>query len=423
MSALPAPSPAPASIHNRANYAVLLAAFLGWMFDGFEMGIFPLVARPALQQMQATLGATADVHFVGNWMGIVTAAYLLGAALGGVLFGWLGDRLGRVRAMSLSILCYSLCTGLTYFAQTPEHFTLTRFCAALGMGGEWALGVALVMEVWPERFRPLLAGVIGAAANLGFVLIGLIGLSFEVTQSSWRWVTLVGAAPAVLTFLIRLFVPESERWTHAAKAAPTRPIRELFAPGLAGRSLLAAVFCGIMLIGTWGSVQWLPPWADQLTGGTQPFAKAYTQIACALGAIAGCLASVWFGRLGRRMAYFLICFSSLIGCSILFRWVGVYGPVFLIMSFVVGATTGAFFGWAPLYLPELFPTRVRTTGQGFAYNAGRVIAAVGALQMSALMRQFDGSFAKAGAVITLMYGLGMILIWFAPETKGKPLPE
>lgn len=408
---------------TNSNVAALAAAFLGWLFDGLEMGMFPLVARPALQQMQLSTGAASDPNFVGNWMGIVTAAYLIGAAAGGILFGWLGDRLGRVRAISLSILCYSLCTGATFFVQTPGQLTLARFCAALGMGGEWALGVALVMEVWPGRFRPLLAGVIGAAGNLGFVLIGLIGLAVEVSSHSWRWITLVGAAPAFLTLLIMRFVPESGRWEAANDRVRRGSVRVLWTAEFARNSLLAALFCGIMLVGIWGSVQWLPPWADQLTGGAQPSAKAYTQIVLGLGSVVGCLLSIGFGRMARRASYFLVCLSSLVGCTVLFRCVGHYGPGFLAMTFVVGATTGSFFGWAPLYLPELFPTRVRATGQGFAYNAGRAIAAVGALQMSALMRHYNGSLARAGAVVTLIYGLGMILIWFAPETRGRPLPE
>ncbi len=406
----------------RRNLTVLLAAFFGWMFDGLEMGLFPLIAGPALQQMQGSLGMAADTHFVGNWIGIVTAAYLIGAALGGLLFGWLGDRLGRVRAMSLSILCYSVFTGVTYFARTPEQLTVARFFAALGMGGEWSLGVALVMEVWPGRLRPMLSGVIGAAGNLGIALMGFIGLRFAVTQSSWRWVALVGAAPAVLTFLILRFVPESERWEKLSASDHKHLLRDVFAPGLVRRTLLASAFCGIMLVGTWGSVQWLPSWADQLTGGTQPAAKAYTQILIGLGSAAGCLLSIGLVRTGRRWTYFTICLLSLVSCSVLFRTVGSYGGAFLAWTFLVGASTGAFFGWAPLYLPELFPTRVRATGQGFAYNAGRLIAAVGALQMSALMRHFEGSFARAGAVVTLVYGLGMVLIWLAPETRGQELP-
>ena len=129
------------------------------------------------------------------------------------------------------------------------------------------------------------------------------------------------------------------------------------------------------------------------------------------------------GWLGRRPTYILLCLGSLLGCAWLFRTVDTFGAEFLVMTFLVGAVTAAFFGWLPLYLPELFPTRVRATAQGLAYNTGRVLAAVGALQMGALMQTFHGSYAQAGAVITLVYVAGLFLIWFAPETKGRPLPE
>src|SRR5256885_5862519 len=182
------------------QWLVLIAAFLGWMFDGLEMGIFPLVARPALQDMMQT--AAGGDQFVGLWMGRITALFLIGAACGGLTFGWLGDRIGRVRSMAFSILTYSVFTGLCYFAREPWHLGALRFVAAFGMGGEWSLGVALVMETWSRERRPLLAGVIGAAANVGFVLIAVVGVYFKVTQTSWRWVMLAGAVPALLTFFI-----------------------------------------------------------------------------------------------------------------------------------------------------------------------------------------------------------------------------
>src|SRR3954464_7875345 len=159
MTAVETPRP---SASRQQQRAVLVAAFFGWMFDGLEMGIFPLVARPALQQMAGAAGLPSE-SYIGQWMGIITALFLAGAAVGGWIFGWLGDRLGRVRAMSLAVICYSVFTGVTFFAQTPAQFGACRFVAALGMGGEWSLGVALVMEVWPEKHRALLAGLIGAA--------------------------------------------------------------------------------------------------------------------------------------------------------------------------------------------------------------------------------------------------------------------
>src|SRR5213594_2717353 len=167
-NAPPAPPPyAPTTA--RAQWLVLAAAFLGWMFDGLEMGIFPLVARPALQDMMQT--AAGGDQFVGLWMGRITALFLIGAACGGLTFGWLGDRIGRVRSMALSILTYSVFTGLCFFAQEPWHLGALRFIAAFRMGGEWSLGVALVMEAWPAEKRPLVAGIIRAASNVGFALI------------------------------------------------------------------------------------------------------------------------------------------------------------------------------------------------------------------------------------------------------------
>ena len=454
--------------------AVLIAAFLGWMFDGMEMGLFPLIARPALLQMQQANGLALTDDFVGLWMGYATAAFLLGAAIGGVTFGWLGDKIGRVRAMAASILVYSVFTGLIYFAQQPWHLCVARFMGAVGMGGEWALGIALVMEVWPEKHRPLMAGIIGAAANVGFALIAVVGIFFKVTVDSWRWVALIGALPALLTFAFRLFVPESEKW-HAAVSENGReknPLTEIFGAfwplyfssivvavagyflyqpllwvglvlvaasifvfafppagakpdyTLSNRTFIATALSSVALIGTWGSVQWLPLWADKMAGAADPTAKAWTGMTSGIGAVIGCLLGAYVGRfITRRMAYFLLCLGSLIFCAVLFRGIHTYSPVFLVLTFIVGALTAAFYGWLPLYLPELFPTRVRATGQGLSYNAGRILAAVGAVQMGSLMATFDGSYAKAGAVITLIYVVGLGLIWLAPETKGKPLPE
>jgi MFS family permease len=409
--------------NSRGQWLVLAAAFLGWMFDGMEMGIFPLVARPALQEMQAVAGVM-DEQFVQFWMGRITALFLLGAAGGGLVFGWLGDRIGRVRAMTMSILCYSLFTGLAYFAQQPWHLGAFRFIAALGMGGEWSLGVALVMECWPADKRPLMAGVIGAAANIGYALIAIIGIFFSITRDSWRWVMLVGAAPAVLTLVITFFVPESERWKEAVKTGPSRPVREIFGAALFGKTLLAICFASVALIVTWGIVQWIPLWADQMTHGQQPKVKAYIQLVSSIGAIIGCLIAPQIGgKFGRRPVYFGLCLSSLLVCTFLFRTFSEYSGAFLFTVGLVGLCTASFYGWLPQYLPELFPTRVRATGQGLAFNFGRILAALGAWNMGAVMALFDKSYAKAGATIVLVYLVGMGLIWLAPETKGRPLPE
>jgi predicted MFS family arabinose efflux permease len=405
---------------STGQWTVLLAAFFGWLFDGFEIGLFPVVARPALLDLLVT-GSDVDV---GPWMAKITACFLAGAAGGGVVFGFLGDRIGRVGALSLSILTYSLFSGLSYFAQAPWHLAALRFLGALGMGGEWSLGVALVMECWPERWRPALAGSIGAAANVGFLLTGLIAKWHHVTRGSWRWMFLLGAVPALLVLFIMRFVPESKRWRESVRTGGFQSLCELFSTNLLKRTVLATIFASVALIGTWGSVQWLPLWVDQLVGSKHPSAKADTQMVQAIGAIAGCLMiPILAARLGRRLTYFLLCLFSLLFTAVMFRGISNYGGLFLVTAFFVSTATASFYGWFPLYFPELFPTWVRATGQGFCYNFGRVLAAGGALLQGSLVAAFDGSYARAGAVVTLVYVAGMLLIWCAPETAGKPLPD
>lgn len=524
---------------GREQWFVLAAAFLGWMFDGLEMGLFPIAARPALMDLMNHPSESA----IGEWYSYLVALFLVGAAAGGFLFGWMGDKMGRVRSMALSILAYSLFTGAAYFATEPWHLGACRFLAALGMGGEWALGVALVMECWPEKYRPILAGVIGAAANFGFLAISVISIFFVVTVDSWRWIMLAGAAPGFLAFFILAFIPESQRWQESVKAGAVRPVKEIFTTRLIVPTLLGIAFASVALIGTWGAVSgFLPPWTDQLAGGDatlrievtakdsldspidraevesvadveiasdqnnpkdyrakkthdledsvqpgerfayrltvsnlgnergtgvrvidrvpldrieassikaegpgeievnrdtgellwtigdldrkDPSAKGWVQFVLSIGAILGCFVGPMLGhRLGRRPAYFLLCLASLVFCGILFRGMDEYNAMFITLVGIVGLVTASFYGWLPLYLPEIFPTRVRATGQGIAFNSGRVLAAAGALTTGQLMKMFDGSYPQACATITLVYVVGMVLIWLAPETKGKPLPE
>src|SRR5437868_14307111 len=177
MTNVPALSPSAAPV-GRGAWMALVAALLGWLFDGFEQGLFSLVGRPAIQDLlgiQGSPNAEQNGH-IGFYFSVILAAFLVGAATGGVIFGWLGDRIGRVRAMTLSILTYALFTGLCGLAGTATQIGILRFIASLGMGGEWSLGVALVMEVWPNKSRAFMAGLIGAAANVGYLMVGVIGL-------------------------------------------------------------------------------------------------------------------------------------------------------------------------------------------------------------------------------------------------------
>lgn len=435
---------------TRGQWLALAAALLGWMFDGFEQGVFGLVGHSALVDvlhLESLVQLTTNpflpewIHTsireqvessVGSWNSTIAASFLLGAAVGGWLFGWLGDQLGRVRAMALSVLTYAIFTGLCGIAQDPWQMVGLRFLASLGMGGEWALGVALVMETWPQNLRPLLAGLIGAAANVGFMLnfvpIKIVeALGMPLHAGGWRWVLGTCAFPALLTFFLRVFVPESEKWQHAVATGPKPRLTDIFTPALRGRSFLAAALSSIPLIATWGAVAAMVPiWTKSISN--QDWAN-YAQTVSGFGAVLGTITGALLAHyLGRRRTYFCLCIGSLLICAYLFRWHFQLHPevdaLFLIVVGLTGFFSASFYGWLPLYLPELFPTRVRATGQGFGYNFGRVIAAGGALYMSHLLHNvFRGDYARAGATISLVYLVGLVVIWFAPETRGKPLPE
>jgi hypothetical protein len=224
-----------------------------------------------------------------------------------------------------------------------------------------------------------------------------------------------------------MFVPESERWQEAVRTSPQNRFTDIFTPQLRRRTLVGALLGGIALLGTWGSVQWIPLWVKKISN--DQHAVNIAQICAALGAICGAfLGSVLGNEVRRRWAYATLCAGSLVSCALLFRGfeeASAVGWQFLLTVTIVGGFTASFYGWLPLYLPELFPTRVRATGQGFSYNFGRIIAAGGVLSMGWLMSDqvFHGSYPRAGATISLIYAAGLFAVWLAPETRGKPLPE
>ncbi|HLU40547.1 MAG TPA: MFS transporter, partial [Planctomycetota bacterium] len=257
----------------------------------------------------------------------------------------------------------------------PTRTDALRFLAALGMGGEWALGVALVMEIWPTKSRPLMAGMIGAAANVGFLVVALVSLGLNnvitgvggfldlvlptaavealLANGAWRMLFLLGAVPAFMTLFIRLFVPESERWHEAVKKSAEGPkVRSLFQGSQARRTVVGAALGAVALLGTWGSVQWIPSWGDKLSGGL-PGARGVLQMWSAVGAILfSLLAGVLADKLNRRVTYFLLCTTSLVACAILFRLPMSYGQGLFFWTFLVGGLSASFYGWLPLYLPE-----------------------------------------------------------------------
>jgi MFS family permease len=391
------------------------------------MGLVPLTSRPAVRDQlfggQAEVSPAEEV-LAGTWFARYLAGFLLGAACGGLLFGRLGDRAGRVRAMGLSILCYSVMTGLGAFVRSPEQLLVLRFLAGLGIGGMWPTGVALVAEAWPDTSRPLTAGLIGTAANVGILCMALAGAAVQVTPASWRWAHLVGGAPALLGVLVLLVVPESPRWLAVrGRAAPGGRWSDPFAvfrPPFLSRTLIGILLGTVPLLGTWGSGKWLLPWADATPGAD----AASTQALWALGATLGSAGGGWLAdRLGRRLTYFLVSLCTL-GLNLwIYRGLTPTHTAFLPAVFLLGLIGSVFFGWLALYLPELFPTSVRATGTGVAYNFGRFASAAGVLGAGALMALYDGDYARVGQTTACVYGLGVVLILLAPDTSKGPLPD
>ncbi len=417
--------------------AILVTAFLGWMFAGTIMVIVPLAGRPALISM----GVTAEGQ-VGNWFAWYICAFLLGAATGGWVFGTLGDRIGRAKAMGASILWYSLFTGVMVWVETPTQFLLLRFVACMGVGGMWPNGVALASESWSNVSRPLLAGLIGTSANLGFVLLGVLSSDnwmtdnlssiFEIDLSihpdNWRWVMIVGAMPAPLGLLAVTILPESPRWlaqkNMAKEIGAEHLMFEVFQPPLLKLTLIGIILGTIPLLGNWGGANWLVPWADEVGGVENAYLKSHTQTIRSTGAALGSLLGGWLAAaFGRRSTYFAISLLSLASSAYLFWFLKPGDPSFLGWVFILGFFGTVYFGWLPLYLPELFPTHVRSTGSGVTFNFGRIFTAFGVLGVGEIMRLYAGDYARVGQVTSLIYLLGMIIICFAPDTSQRQLDD
>lgn len=465
---LPAPMPPMAPPSSRASRQIILwAAFLGWMFSGFQMAVMTLASRaatteflrsgmvsPAQPWSLARLGrlslagplarplaepshmsenavnlGTTDISdeetalraIAAKWLSWYNAAFLFGAAGGGLVFGWLGDYLGRVRAMAASILCFSMFSLAGYWAVTPEQLLLLRLLCGAGVGGMWPTGVALASEAWPDASRPLVSGILGTAANVGLVILNGLGWWFPVTPDAWRWTLLVCGAPALLAPLVWFGVPESERWLAASRqqmAAGQRVwLGTVFGPALVRRTLLGIALGTIPLLGGWGATQWLIPWADQVRGAADPRAKALAGVLRSGGAAVGSLMGGGLASLlGRRATYFVISLLSLALGEYLYLFGSPNDPQFGTLVFLLGFVSTIFFGWLPLYLPELFPTYARAAGAGVSFNFGRILTAAGVLAAGWITFQFGDDYGRAGSVTTLVYALGMVVILFAPDT-------
>ncbi|WP_437222212.1 MFS transporter [Planctomicrobium sp. SH661] len=401
---------------------ILFSSLGGWWFAGVIMAVPPLAARVAV----ASMGITSEA-MRGRWFSWFICAFLLGAACGGFVFGWLGDRYGRSRALGWSICTYSFLAGACYFAKSPEQMLVLWFLACTGVGGAWPNGISLASEALPKVSRPWLAGVFGTTANLGLMTLSSLAYLFHVNGNNWRWVMLVAASPAVLGLVVLFLVPESPRWLEEQQTRPLAKKRlrvgvsEVFRPPLLGYTIIGILLGAVPLIGNWGASNWLVPWSNQVEEQVGKHGlSAATQWVKSGGATLGSLLGGWLAsQFGRRSTYFLVSLVSLSSSFYIFHNLSPMDGEFLVWVFFQGFVGTIYFGWLPLYLPELFPTRVRATGTGVTFNWGRLATAVTVLVSGQLMLAFHGNYARVGQWTCLVYVLGMLVICFAPDTTSK----
>jgi MFS transporter, SHS family, sialic acid transporter len=412
------------------RWLALLAALLAWGFDGVEQGVYSIMTRQALKELIPGVAALSDLGqtdaVVARYFAWSMAMWLWGAAAGGIVFGRMGDRYGRVRTLILAVITYASFTGLSALSTHWSHLIACRFFGALGLGGTWPLSVALIVETWPERLRATLAGAIGCAANVGFFIAATYSRFMLAHGSSWRWVIGMGFFIGLASLPVIFFVPEPTKWKRSRQQRQRSGLGELFTPRYRRSTIVGSLLSTVALLGTWGGFLWLATYVDKIAEGTAfaGTAKATVSQWQSYGQIIGAfMGGVLAGWLGNKKSWVLLCITAWATVFALFGLNKQFDTQVVWMAALAGLFVTAFFGWLPKYLPELFPTRIRATGQGFSYNIGRILAGFGVLGAGELTRLFHGDYSKGAMTVATIYLVGLIFILFAPDTGGKMLSE
>ena len=478
---------------SRYQWTVLIIASLGWVFDIFEGQIFVASMREAMPSLVA---AGTEAGQIAYYNQVALAAFLLGGAIGGIVFGALSDRIGRKRTLSFTILFYSLFTCLSVFSQDWWHLAGFRFLVALGVGGEWAVASALVAEVFPKRARTHVGSIFHASSVLGTYLAVAAGTFLignasihawaddqagtwiadivDPTSLPWRIGFALGALPALLILWIRRSLKEPDSWVAARLKsqddanASMGSIGELFRGGLLRHTLVGVSLSAVGLATFWGAHiygknmllnakqrdiiatasanpdalsqaarQVLEAAHDRdealseetkqaILKAEQPRLKRWEMLGMFLVTTGGGLGLLLFGpfstKVGRKRAFLWYHLGGLATALITFKLVSGVAPMILVLPVFGFLTLGMHAGYA-IYFPELYPTRLRGTGTGFCFNAGRIIAAPILLSMGWFQKQFDLDLVGAASLLSLLYLVVVVILPFAPETKGQDLPE
>jgi MFS family permease len=443
---------------TRYQWFVFIVASLGWLFDTMDQQLFIIARASAVRSlMHIPPGDTSGQ--IDEYAGYTTSIFMLGWAIGGIVFGILGDKIGRVKTMTLTILCYSAFTGLSAYSKGIWDFSLWRFLTGLGVGGQLAVSVSLVAEVMPDRSRTMALGSLQALSAVGNMMAALISMvlgKYEQSgaiASAWRAMFLVGLVPALLVIPIFLRLKEPERWKAAAREGELdgdgKPrlgsLAELFGnPRWRRNTIVGMVLAFAGVVGLWGigffsvdlvdlvfrrhlQSQGLP--AQEIQG-RLTFWKGITSLVQNGGAFFGIYAFAYLSQsLGRRRAFGISFIVAAVSTAMTFWFLDAFWQIFVLIP-IMGFCQLALFGGYAIYLPELFPTRLRSTGVSLCYNVGgRLVAAGGSsikgLLTSRVFKDFPSPMPMrlSGITMCVVFLIGLLVLPFAPETKDQPLPE
>ncbi len=433
---------------NGYQWTVLFAAWLGWGFDAFDIALFTQVAPNCVPTLLGIPLGTPEAKAAAlYWTGILTSVLLIGWAVGGIFFGKVADKIGRTRTLLITMLLYSVGTAACAFAPNIWVLMLCRIVASLGIGGEWAAGAAMVAEVVPEKRRVEAGALLYTAAPVGLFLAATVtyqisGVYFAGSpEVSWRYVFLFGLAPAAVAFLVRLFVKEPERWKSVKEAAAKVPtISDLFSPQYRAITISGLLMAITALLMWWSCNAFIPVIAAGLAqatavadgldkAATLKLVEGWKQIATNcfnVGGLIGTLLTIPMAKLVGRRPMFIVYFLGSAAAIMCAFGLNMNNYTRLLMYFPIGLTVFGVFGSFTYYLPELYPTRLRGTGSGFCYNAGRVIAAAGPFIVGSVASRGADSLRTA---ITMLFYVGfvplagLLLMPWVIETRGKDLVD
>jgi MFS family permease len=450
---------------TRYHWFVFTVAALGWLADCMDQQLFNLAREDAIADLCKVVPGDPEgarqLTFFGT---LATSVFLIGWGTGGLVFGIMGDRVGRVKTMMLTILLYSIFTGTSAWSTGPWDFILYRFLTGLGVGGEFAVGVALLAETMPDRARPYALGSLQASsmignifASLSYILLGLLeqenrlqklNLPGMAYASPWRLMFLIGLAPALIALLVRGRLQEPDRWkaldAGGGSAKRKGSYVELFGDqrwrrhALIGVLLAFAGVVGLWAIGFYSVALQKKVFAsafaaEHLAGkalkGQVIIWAGVASILLNVGGFFGIHAFSWLTqRLGRKRAFALSFVAALLSTALVFQFFESRSDAFWMIP-LMGFCLLSLFGGYAIYFPELFPTHLRSTGTSFCYNVGRFVAASGPLCLGLLTNHVFNGYPEplpiryAGVTMCAVFLIGLAVLPFAPETKGQPLPE